>query len=127
MNMFDDCLTEVVIVTGAVAAGGAVRVDWPDPLPMTELWEVLNATIWHDDSVPLTGHWELGDGAATVQCGDDIVVAVGAREPLYTVEFPRGVTLSLLANTLSFVVPVGATDGALLTLDIVGRVVRGIA
>jgi hypothetical protein len=126
MNMFDDCPTEAVIVVGAAAAGGAVRVDWPPALPQAELWEVLNCTIRHDDVVPLTGRWAFTDLASTVYCGDAVVLAVAAREPLYTVEFPRALTMSLLTNALSFEVPVGATDGALLTMDIVGRVLRGI-
>jgi hypothetical protein len=126
MSMFDDCPTEVARIISAPAAGGAVTVQWAAVPPVPELWEVLNATIRHDDVVPLTGHWLFEDQATQVQCGDDIVLAVGAREPLYTIEFPRGLALSLAGNRLTFAVPVGATAGAVLTLDVVGRVSRGI-
>jgi hypothetical protein len=125
MSLFDNCPTEVASIISAAAAGGAVQVQWAVPA-VPELWEVLNATIRHDDVGPLTGHWLFDDPAAQVQCGDDIVLAVGAREPLYTIEFPRGLIMSLADNRLTFAVDVGATDGALLTLDIVGRVLRGI-
>jgi hypothetical protein len=125
MNMFDECPTERLVNVSPPAAGGAVTVQCL-ALPMPELWEILNCTIRHDDVVPLTGHWLFDDLAGAIQCGDDIVLAVGAREPLYTVEFPRALTLNLADNRLSFEVAVGATNGALLTMDIVGRVMRGV-
>ena len=122
MNLFDDCPTDNYQVTGAVAAGGVMRVDWTPAAG--ELWEVLYADIFHNDAAGPTGSWLFTDGLALLQFGNGAALAATVRRSLYNADFPPRLYLDHRC-TLSWVVGAGATAGAQITMNVIGRRLRG--
>jgi len=122
MNLFDDCPTDNFQHTGAVAAGGVMRVDWTPAAG--ELWEVLYADIFHNDAAGPAGAWLFTDGLALIQFGNGGALATAVRRSLYNADFPPRLYLDHRC-TLSWVVGAGATAGAQATMNVIGRRLRG--
>jgi hypothetical protein len=122
MNLFDDCPTDNFQVTGAVAAAGVMAVNWNPAVG--ELWEVLYADVFHNDAAGPVGAWLFTDGLALIQFGNGAALAAATRVSLYNAAFPPRLYLDHRC-TLSYNVGAGATNGAVLTMNIIGRRLRG--
>jgi hypothetical protein len=122
MSLFDDCPTDNFQVVGAGAAGGVMTSAWtPD---VGELWEVLYADAFHNDAAAPSCAWLFTDGAILIQFGNGAALAVNTRRSLYSAEFPPRLYLDHRC-TLTMQAGAGATNGAVLTMNIIGRRIRG--
>lgn len=122
MNLFDDCPTDNFQATGAVAAAGVMTVNW---IPAVgELWEVLYADVFHNDAAAPAGAWVFRDGVMPIQFGNAAALAAATRVSLYNAGFPPRLYLDHRCM-LTYTVAVGATNGCILTLNVIGRRLRG--
>jgi hypothetical protein len=122
MKLFDSCPTRNYQVNGAAAAAGVMRVDWTPAAG--EVWEILYADIFHNDAAAPSGAWLFTDGVTLIQFGNGAALASGVRRSLYYADFPPRLYLDHRC-TLSWVVGAGATAGAVTTMNVIGRCLRG--
>lgn len=127
MSMFEDCPTEVREVIGAPAAGGAMTVSFVPAVG--ERWEILYASVRHDDVAAPAGYWQVGDGVLALPISVAAALLPNTYLPLYNANISGRLFLTYLdafTQNLEYDVDVGATGGSILTLDIIGRVLRGV-
>jgi len=120
---FNDCPTENAQAVGAGAAGGVMTVDWTPAAG--ELWELLYVDAFHNDAAGPSCAWLFTDGVTLVQFGNGAALAINTRRSLYNAEFPPRLYMDSRC-TLTFTAGAGATNGAVATMNIIGRVLRGI-
>jgi hypothetical protein len=120
--MFDDCPTVNVQVVGAGAAGGVMVVNWTPAVGT--LWELLYCDAFHNDAAAPSCDFRFTDGIVLIQYGNGAVLAVNTRRSLYSAEFPPRLYLDHRC-TLTFTATAGATNGAVATLNIIGRCLVG--
>lgn len=119
---FDECPTVNAQETGAGAAGGVMTVAWTPEVG--ELWEVLYCDAFHNDAAAPSCAWLFTDGTTLIQFGNGSALAASTRRSLYNADFPPRLYLDHRC-TLTFTAAAGATNGAVATMNIIGRRVVG--
>lgn len=121
---FDQCDPVVVQVTGAGASGGIMTAV---ATPAGELWQVLYADAYHNDTVSLNVTWYFDDLTTKIQLGDTHASLAAATRTIVATE-SKIVQPFTLGNgqKLSIEVSTGATAGKVWVMSLVVRKVRGV-
>jgi hypothetical protein len=127
MNIFDECPTECRKIVGAPSAGVSEGSSF---VPAAgEVWEIDYASVIHNDTAALDGFWYIDDGVLILPLSPITTLVGGSYLPLYGANIQPHLYIAYLNSTqqaLGWVALSGSTAGKTATIEITGRVLRGV-
>jgi hypothetical protein len=89
-----------------------------------ELWEIDYCDAFHNDAAAPTMSWLFTDGTTLLQLMDAAALAANTRRNLYATAMAPPLYMDRRC-TLTFSCGAGATNGAVATINLIGRRIRG--